>query len=415
MTTFPLRLFACPTCSGSYELFLYGFQPAFGLLRCSCGEIPIVHSIPVFVKFPRQRRVLEAIKEKDTREALLLTLASFATNEEIRRAGGCLTLGRPGGGRLAQLLDAPLVTFKGALETLCTAEEHNYFFFRHCSGSFVSSLALQASVQETRSGVLDAGCGTGHLERVLCTRLPPGRIVGLDKRFHLLYLAKRFLAPEALFVCADLEQKLPFASGTFDTVLSVDSLNYVRRREAAVAELRRVATPDAVLINAWLHIKPARAVAEPPLSPAEIRRMMSARLYSSRGMVRSLIEHRAVDLSTEADDARLQESEDVVTAVSSGRPELFRRHEVPPFVSYRTVQINPLYSASEAGDRLVISRRKEDSDAVADPDLIARGALPETVELGKEDLHKLQEGITSPQLIDLIYRMVLVDLPLDYL
>lgn len=415
MTTFPLRLFACPTCSGRYELFLYNFQPPFGLLRCPCGEVPIVHSIPIFIKFPRQRRVLDAIKEKDTREALLLTLASFATNEEIRRTGGCLMLGQPGGARLAQLIDAPLVTFKGALETLCTADEHNYFFFRHCSSSFASSLALQAAVQETRSFVLNVGCGTGHLERALSTRLPPAQVVGLDKRFHLAYLAKRYLAPDALFVCADLEQKLPFAGESFDAVLSVDSLNYVRHREAAVAELRRVAMPDAPLMNSWLHIKPTKAVAEPPLSPAEYRKMMSARLYSSRGMVRSLIEHRAVDLSTEADDARLQETEDVVTAVSSGRPELFRRHDVTTFVSYRTVQVNPLYSVSDAGDKLVISRRREDSDAVADPDLIARGALPETIELGKDDLRKLQEGITTPQTIDLIYKLVLVDIPLDYL
>ncbi len=44
--TFPLSLLLCPRCGGKLEMFLYSFDPHYGLLRCGCGELPIVHSIP---------------------------------------------------------------------------------------------------------------------------------------------------------------------------------------------------------------------------------------------------------------------------------------------------------------------------------------------------------------------------------
>src|SRR5713226_3675960 len=61
--------------------------------------------------------------------------------------------------------------------------------------------------------VLDAGCGTGKLTRLLLQNLPRGRVVGLDVSRNMVMHARRDLQPEfgdrARFVAADL-LALPF-------------------------------------------------------------------------------------------------------------------------------------------------------------------------------------------------------------
>jgi SAM-dependent methyltransferase len=90
--------------------------------------------------------------------------------------------------------------------------------------------------------VLDAGCGTG---RNLAEYGEPGRARGVDP------------SPSAVAFCrargidgvqqGEIEQ-LPFDDGAFDLILATDVLEHVDRDDRALAELRRVAAPDARLL-----------------------------------------------------------------------------------------------------------------------------------------------------------------------
>src|SRR5260370_31462381 len=77
--------------------------------------------------------------------------------------------------------------------------------------------------------VLDAGCGTGKLTRLLLENLPRGRVIGLDLSLNMVTHAQPNLQSEfgsrAQFVAANLIA-LPFCE-VFDGIFSTASFHWV--------------------------------------------------------------------------------------------------------------------------------------------------------------------------------------------
>lgn len=97
--------------------------------------------------------------------------------------------------------------------------------------------------------ILDLGCGTGIVARLLRDRLGgAARITGVDSSGDMLTLA-RSLAPELEWHQADAT-KLPFADASFELVVSQQMLQFVTDRAAALREIRRVLVPGGRLIAA---------------------------------------------------------------------------------------------------------------------------------------------------------------------
>ena len=98
--------------------------------------------------------------------------------------------------------------------------------------------------------VLDAGCGTGKLTRLLLQNLPRGRIVGLDVSRNMVLHARRDLQAEfgdrAQFVAADL-LALPFCE-VFDGIFSTASFHWVLDHAALFRNLFAALRPGG-----WLH------------------------------------------------------------------------------------------------------------------------------------------------------------------
>ena len=71
---------------------------------------------------------------------------------------------------------------------------------------------------------------------------------GLDLNFTLLYLARRFVAPTALYVCADASGRLPFRDGAFEASLCADTFKYLadRSTEKGIMEGLEAEDPDLV-------------------------------------------------------------------------------------------------------------------------------------------------------------------------
>ncbi len=107
---------------------------------------------------------------------------------------------------------------------------------------FAVSLQLDGS-----SRVLEIGCGSGgpalHLARSSgCS------IVGVDLHEDGVINATRMsreagLDARASFVRADASEALPFATGSFDALLCVDSVNHLRDRASVFAEWARALAP----------------------------------------------------------------------------------------------------------------------------------------------------------------------------
>jgi len=98
--------------------------------------------------------------------------------------------------------------------------------------------------------VLDAGCGTGKLTRLLLRNLPRGRVVGLDLSRNMVLHARQNLEPEfgkrVRFVAADLVA-LPFRN-CFDGIFSTASFHWVLDHAALFRNLYEALRPAG-----WLH------------------------------------------------------------------------------------------------------------------------------------------------------------------
>lgn len=94
--------------------------------------------------------------------------------------------------------------------------------------------------------VLDLGCGTGNLIRLL-REVKPADYFGADLSGQMIREAKRNLGPEAELVAADAAA-LPYKDGQFDIVICNASFHHYTEPERAVAEIRRVLKPGGTLI-----------------------------------------------------------------------------------------------------------------------------------------------------------------------
>jgi len=98
--------------------------------------------------------------------------------------------------------------------------------------------------------LLDAGCGTGKLTRLLLENLPRGRVIGLDLSFNMVAHARQGLYPDygdrAGFVAADMTA-LPFGS-CFDGIFSTASFHWVKDHDALFQNLSAALRPGG-----WLH------------------------------------------------------------------------------------------------------------------------------------------------------------------
>lgn len=111
-----------------------------------------------------------------------------------------------------------------------------------------SPLTVVRSVRWPIAGltILDIGCGGGGLAKQLTDE--GAEVTGVDPLDEALATA-RAAAPQAKFMVAGAEA-LPFADGTFDIALMVNSLHHVPEAamRAALLEARRVVKADGTLI-----------------------------------------------------------------------------------------------------------------------------------------------------------------------
>ena len=97
--------------------------------------------------------------------------------------------------------------------------------------------------------ILDLGCGTGIVARLLHERLGGAtRIAGLDANAGMLEMARR-VAPQLQWHEGNAMQ-LPFADASFELVVCQQMLQFVPDRAAALREVRRVLVPGGRLVLA---------------------------------------------------------------------------------------------------------------------------------------------------------------------
>jgi ubiquinone/menaquinone biosynthesis C-methylase UbiE len=109
-----------------------------------------------------------------------------------------------------------------------------------------ATLGVAAALQPDPRAVLDVGCGTGALLRLIPDVFPGARRAGIDPSAGMI-LAADGAGAEMVQACAEW---IPFADRTFDLVLSTLSLHHWMVPDQALREIARVMTFGGVLVVA---------------------------------------------------------------------------------------------------------------------------------------------------------------------
>ena len=105
---------------------------------------------------------------------------------------------------------------------------------------YLEELAVPAG-----SRVLEVSVGTG----ANIVRLPPVEYFGLDLSWGMLKQCRRKLRGRTgVTLCQGLAERLPFEDNAFDVVFHVGAINHFVEKRRALAEMVRVARPDARLL-----------------------------------------------------------------------------------------------------------------------------------------------------------------------
>ena len=360
-------LLACPSCRA--PAIREGVS-----LRCGCSRYPVIEGIPIFAEWARNRTM--------TLEQVLahhLPARPSLAGKIFRRLFS-------GQARVRQALSAPGTTFIDLAASLGRQGDLDYFRYRFSDLSYLSTSALLTPL--TRGPVLDLGCGAGHGIHALLRRIPKALVVGLDLNYSLLYLAKRFVAPQALLVCADASTRLPFLEGAFEAAYSADTFQYLSDRSAAARELLRVARGQILLS----HLPPLTL--PDPATFAEIFASREGRIHPERRILEAFLERRELDLGHPGPAPG-----EVVSLSAGVESRIYPGADY--FVSGSA--LNPIYEVvREEGDRLHL-RRRFISEKYSEAYRVHETYLPETIAVTQDQI--------SSRDPELVRKFVLLDLP----
>lgn len=407
-----LELLRCPFCGGRFTLHESARHSAAdgriesGVIWCECCAFPIVAGIPVLRADEASRVAMQALEAGRDEDALFGLLGLDEGRAEAFRA----LLGR-----------GDALTYRAAIEVLSPDPEGTYFVYRFSDPTFVMAEAvIEALAQEPAAfpgRVLDLCGGSGHLTRVL-TRLDPGRTVVLaDMFFWKLWLARTFTAPDAIAVCCDANHPLPFAAGTFPTVVLSDAFPYIWHKRLLAEEMTRQAGAAGTIVMPHLHSSLgwnySAGMTLTPRSYAALFGRMEPRLFPDAPLFDQAVAGTGIDLSQplSADEIGATNS---FTLIASGQPRIFRRFPPPgpPRPAHR-LMVNPLYRVTSDGASSVLTlvfptpQYEEEFGE-------CRRYLPDTLTLAG-DL-TAASGALPPEIdVEVLRRRrVLVDAPLRY-
>jgi ubiquinone/menaquinone biosynthesis C-methylase UbiE len=110
---------------------------------------------------------------------------------------------------------------------------------------------LAVSVDAAPRRVLDVGCGTGYLLRLLAARYPQAaELAGIDAAPSMIETAERAAGDPRLRFTAGTAERLPFPDNAFDLVVSTTSFDHWTDQRAGVRECARVLAPGGHIVLA---------------------------------------------------------------------------------------------------------------------------------------------------------------------
>ena len=413
MTPDTLDLLRCPYCGGRLDLveslphWKEGDAVLEGILGCHCCTFPVVAGVPVLHLQPEAVAARTALEEGDPRRAFRALVA--LDDDRL-------------GERFAAAAESPAATYRELVEILGAGFEGGYFLYRFSDPSYVTANAVVVAVAGTvlagGGRAIDLCGGSGHLTASLLDLSSPAPVVA-DLFFAKLWLAARFVAPGCAPVCCDGNAPLPFARGSFSFAMCADAFMYIWTKRQMVGEMMRLLDKGgptaAVITHAHNQLVWSPSHGQ-PLTPAGYRELfetLDVRIFAEEALLSDVVAGGPLDL-TRREPLQALETEQALTLVASRSEEVFRRHPLPALTPGRgELRLNPLYAATADGPRTRLRLHFPDPD-YEDEYGACRRYLAEEVTLEGTTVADVAAGTRSPEVLDLLRRRVVLEMPLRY-
>jgi ubiquinone/menaquinone biosynthesis C-methylase UbiE len=112
---------------------------------------------------------------------------------------------------------------------------------------------LAVSVHAAPRHVLDVGCGTGYLLRLLARRCPQAtELAGIDPAPSMIEAAEQAADDRRLRFAVGAAERLPYPDDAFDLVVSTTSFDHWADQRTGLGECARVLVPGGHLVLADL-------------------------------------------------------------------------------------------------------------------------------------------------------------------
>ncbi len=424
-----LGLLRCPRTGGPLAVDVLEERDGeveHAVLRGPGGEYPVLSGIAVLTS--AGEAVVPGVREGRWSEAaarvafgdrpasragsLAAVLASPALPRVAHAAAGLL--GRRGSARDVAVLqdDDPMAVLHRdfVLGRPSMPDAFAYFRYRFSMPRHLVALSVIEATREAPGPLVDIGCGAGHMTWSLTQLRPDATVVGLDRSFAQLLVARRLVCPAADLVCGDV-RSLPFATGQFGAAYSFDVFSFVQDKATAAREAARVVAREGTL--AITSVKDAdrdHVYAGMPLTVAGWTALFDGdvQVFDDLEVERRYLRgERLPDPGTQA--APVSPTITLLTS-GSGLPPRFPAwrgwaHAVGP------LGVNPLYR-SESGTSTLLRDVPEGSYGPDNARLLEY--LPASVDLPGAAIEAASEGGTCRELDDLVEQLVVLSLPPGY-
>ncbi len=278
------------------------------VLRDEAARWPVVDGIP-YLRTGRdalREEALAALEDGDERAARIALL---------RDQDDWAPAPPPDAAAVESVLDEP-VHLREAMRRLAFGPVADYFAYRWSDPTYLSGLALLGAHRPAGARVFELACGIGQLLRAV-DRAGAGTL-GADVVWAKLWLARRYVVPDAALACFDAAAPWPLPDAAAGVALCHDAFYFLPAKVHVAAELRRVA--PVVLIGHAHNAHVDNWSAGSPLAPEDYAALLpGARCYDDAELTAALLEDRA---PRPAEPARLRDA--AAVALAFGAPEPVR-------------------------------------------------------------------------------------------
>lgn len=430
----------CPYTGSPFELTTVlreqGSVIDFGIVTSEAGHFPIISGILRLLSDELQEPLSNLVKEGQEEEAILGALELPFSNRRsavmnrlwhaiYRRNLGAVVknMVRPSKRRLYRLVTEADISFADLVDRCREDRWANWQMHRFSMPKFLAVHALSYLAKNYKT-VLDFGSGLGHAAFLIKRLASEALVVCADYSFTSLYLAKRFLVPDALCVCLDGDYPLPFSGQYFGCVFSTDALQYIESKIGLAKEFQRIISHDGTIVLPHLHNRLSPVDVGKPLTPFGYDGLFDGivrRIYPEDEILANYVSDGSLDLDRRWSLDDLRNSLDGLSLVAANSESVFKVYEGiwdAHINTWRHPNLNPAYRARKSGNSWVLE--KIISAPYAAEYIIQNcEVLPKTWRIAIESLDSSEilalRDADRAQVRELVRRFLILDMPERYM